>query len=157
MPKAGVRYTKVMSTLKTSFPRVTSGVGVVPSGNLFPCTFYAKKVLFKNILIKKSPMCNEEVIEFFRLRWWFWALMYHSCSIIILARKSELFSLGAQCTITLKMLKYRNYKWKILGIFLCIGLQKRARKCTKKSRKVYITVQTSFGLYSEFPNFRGKR
>ena len=54
-------------------------------------------------------MCNKGAIDFLRLGWWFWALVYysgaggalmnHSCSIIILARKSQFSFLVAQCTI----------------------------------------------------------
>ena len=48
-------------------------------------------------------MCNKGAIQFFKLGWWFWALVYHSyaggalvnhsCSIIIFARKRQPSSL----------------------------------------------------------------
>ena len=41
-----------------------------------PLTFHAKEVLFLHLL-KKSTMCNKGAIDFFRLGWWFRALMYH--------------------------------------------------------------------------------
>ena len=63
-----------------------------------PFIFHAKKGPIP-ALIRKSTMCNKGAIDFFRLGWWFWALVYHLCSIIILARKSEFSSLVAQCTV----------------------------------------------------------
>ena len=64
-----------------------------------PFTFHAKKGPIP-ALIKKSTMCNKGAIDFFRLVWWFWALVYHSG-----ARGAP------QCTIVMKFVRKSNNFW----------------------------------------------
>ena len=94
--------------------------------------FIKKKVLFLHLL--KEVLCvTREQLTFsdsdddFEHREAFGAQVNHSCSIIILARKSQFSSLVAQCTIASSQTKLCNSN--ILSFFK--SLQKHDESCQK--------------------------